>query len=241
MNFGLIGKSLVHSFSKRYFEEKFAAEKLNHRYLNCELPEVEQFPELLEDRDWHGFNVTIPYKERILKYVDERSQAVEAIGAANTLQLKGGKIIAHNTDHIGFKLSLEELDWQPSLKRALILGNGGAAKAVQYALMGMDYKVDLAGRREEEGLLKFSQAQSLIKHYDLVVNTTPVGTYPNVNDLAPIRPEGRLEGKLFYDLIYNPKKTAWLALAEQRGAHICNGQAMLIAQAEAAWQIWQSA
>lgn len=241
MQLGLIGKSLRHSFSKAYFRAKFEALGLDYRYDNYELAEIEEFPQLIAKHQLKGLNVTIPYKQEVLKYIDLQSPAVRAIGACNTLVYREGAWEAHNTDYLGFRKSLEESGWQPSLKRALVLGSGGASKAVVYALRQMGIKADVVGRKGAENQLSYPQAQSLISHYDLVVNTTPLGTYPNIDELAPLRPEGNLKGKLFFDLIYNPEKTAWLELAEKRGAQILNGRAMLEHQAEAAWKIWQQA
>lgn len=238
MELGLIGKSLSHSFSKAYFEAKFERLGLDYRYSNYELAQIDDFPKLLSQKNFRGFNVTIPYKEAILPFVDWQSEAVRQIGACNTLVYRQGRWEAHNTDYLGFTASLQNSAWRANQKRALILGTGGAAKAVHFALEKLGFTVNLVSRKDQEGVLKYSQAQSLISHYDLLVNTTPLGTYPLVEELAPLRPEGRLEGKLFYDLIYNPEKTAWLKLAEARGAQIMNGLSMLELQAEASFEIW---
>ena len=241
MYFGLLGKSLSHSFSQKYFSEKFEVEDLNHQYFNCELEEISDFPKLLKERAWRGFNVTIPYKEKILDYVDSLNPEVEAIGACNTILIQQGKLHAFNTDFLGFQESLKQIDWPVKAKRALILGSGGASKAVQFALEQEGCKVDVASRNPAASRMEYFQAQSLLSHFDLVVNATPIGTFPKVIEIPPLRPEGDLSGKLFYDLIYNPEQSQWLKLAREKGAITLNGLPMLKAQAEAAWRIWNKA
>lgn len=238
MHFGLIGKSLNHSFSKDYFTEKFREAKLNHDYQNCELESISEFPALLAQKDWRGFNVTIPYKEQILKYVDVLSPAVQSIGAANVIAIHQQKLHAYNTDYLGFRQDLQEFLSTERPQKALILGSGGASKAVVYALQQMGIESQLVGRITHSNKWDYQQASQQLAHFPLVINCSPAGTAPNLEDMPPLKLLADLSGHYFYDLIYNPAETRLLKEARLAGAKTCNGKLMLILQAEASWDIW---
>jgi shikimate dehydrogenase len=240
MKLGLIGKSLKHSFSERYFKALFAAENLpNHRYQNFELQSIGELPALLANQPkLRGFNVTFPYKEVILPFLRGLSAEAEAIGAVNTVVKKEGQWIGHNTDWWGFKESIDPL-LNVHQQRSLILGTGGAAKAVGYALaqMGMTYLlVSRAPRGADQ--VGYLQAAELLQDHKVLINTTPVGTHPQLEQRPPIALENLSDQHLVYDLIYNPAKSALLKEAEFRGAQISNGLSMLELQAQKAWQLW---
>ena len=241
--FGLIGKKLGHSFSKKYFTEKFNELGLPHEYELYELADIAELPELLANTpDLRGLNVTIPYKSDVLKYVQEQNEAVQQIGAANTLSIENGKVSAYNTDYIGFKQTLRAFLAGAAVEAALVLGTGGSAKAVVAALIDMGIKPSSVSRKPQEGQLTYKQlTKGILQNHRLIVNTTPLGMAPNV-DAAPDVPYLLLSQQHFcYDLVYNPELTQFLKLAQQQGAKVQNGLAMLYAQAEASWKIWQGA
>jgi shikimate dehydrogenase len=243
--YGLIGKTLSHSFSKRYFTEKFAQAGIAACYELFELASIAEFPALLQ-REPHlaGLNVTIPYKEAVMPYLDRLSPAAEAVGAVNTICFEtDGSLSGHNTDVLGFQASLEqELQGQAPLTAALVLGTGGAAKAVAYVLqqqLGVA-EVQLVSRHpEHRGQLSYEALRELdLSAYPLIVNTTPLGMYPKV-DAAPDLPYGQLGPQhLVFDLVYNPAETRFMRRAAEQGARTCNGLGMLYEQAEQAWLLW---
>lgn len=240
--YGLIGRTLKHSFSKTYFAEKFTKESLqNCVYENFELQTIDEFPELLTKHpDIIGLNVTIPYKEEVLKCLTKKNAIVDAIGACNCIRVSGEERIGYNTDAIGFRKSLEPL-LRPHHQKALILGTGGASKAVRYVLEQLQISFSFVSRQKSEGQLLYSDIdEELLSSHHLIINTTPLGMFPSVDD-APDLPYRFLRVEhLLFDLIYNPAKTRFLAEGEKRGTQICNGHQMLIEQAEAAWKIWNS-
>jgi shikimate dehydrogenase len=240
--FGLIGKTLSHSFSKNYFTQKFAREHIdNCRYDLFELQTIEDLPALLlSNPGLEGLNVTIPYKQEVIPYLDETSDVVEEIGACNCIKIAGGKLKGFNTDVVGFKRSLET-HLLPGHDKALILGSGGAARAVQYALkeLGIEYKL-VSRRKTGEGLGYEDIGEEILKKYSIIINTTPLGMYPNVDDAPPIPYEYVSSRHLLFDLIYNPEKTRFLQKGEAQGARIANGHDMLILQAEESWRIWNT-
>ncbi len=239
---GLIGFPLTHSFSEKYFAEKFRQENIEgYEYRNFELKTIDSLPKLLQKQpNIIGLNVTIPHKESVLKYVDEFSETVQEIGAANTLvRLNNGRIKAYNTDVYGFRQSILPFI-KPRHKKALILGTGGAAKAVAHALKQLQIEILFVSRMPQtKNQIGYEDLnETLLNQYLIVVNTTPLGTFPNVQNKPDfpyhfIKPE-----HLFYDLVYNPTQTAFLKAAEKKGASISNGLNMLYLQAEKAWQIW---
>ncbi|MFN4147000.1 MAG: shikimate dehydrogenase family protein [Runella sp.] len=245
--FGLIGFPLKHSFSKKYFTEKFERENIkNCRYELFELPEYQAFRSLLEAQpDLVGLNVTIPHKQNVMPFLDELDAASAArIGAVNTIKiLPDGRLKGYNTDYYGFKTSLE--NWLNSLGieahalRALVLGNGGAAKAVKTALEDLGIDFQTVSRQANHGVLSYADIDAIIlTYYHLIINTSPVGTYPDV-ETAPDLPYSLLtSAHLLYDLVYNPAETAFLRKGAAQGAATHNGLAMLHLQAEKAWEIW---
>lgn len=240
--YGLIGEKLGHSFSKKYFTEKFENEKIDAQYNLYELPNITEFPSLLARNEFDGLNVTIPYKEKIIYYLDELDTIAKEVGAVNTIRFKryGGRthIKGYNTDVIGFTNSIKPL-LQPHHKHALILGTGGASKAVAFSLsrMGIEYK--FVSRNGNFDSFTYPQiTKDIIDKYEVIVNCTPVGMYPKT-DIAPGIPFQHLTNKhLLFDLIYNPEKTLFCQLGEEHGATVKNGLEMLHGQATAAWFIW---
>jgi shikimate dehydrogenase len=242
--YGLIGYPLGHSFSKKYFSDKFQKEKLtNCVYKNFEIEDVKQLYKVVRDNpDLIGLNVTIPHKQAVIELLDELDEQAEAIGAVNTIRIirQDGKVHlkGFNTDVIGFGESLKKLI-QPHHKRALILGTGGASKAIAYVLGEMDIHYQYVSRSKGKGDLTYQDITTdLIKMYTLIINTTPMGMHPNA-DQAPELPYADMnELHLLYDLIYNPEETAFMTKGKKYGAQIKNGLDMLIGQAEAALKIW---
>jgi len=241
MKYGLLGRNLAHSFSKTFFEAKFKREALtNFSYVNIQLEEIEDLKTLLIKESFNGLNVTIPYKESVIPFLDSLTKEAEKIGAVNTIEFKDGKLIGHNTDHLGFHNSIKPF-LENTMERALILGTGGASKAVVYALENIGIDCLTVSRNPKEHQLSYSELNEYVfKHHLLIVNCTPVGTSPNIGDCPQI-PYGFInENHLVVDLIYNPTETLFLTKAKQQQARILNGKAMLMHQAEEAWGIWNS-
>ena len=240
--FGLIGYPLAHSFSKKYFTEKFEKERLaDCAYENFPIVSIEKFKSILQNYpQLKGLNVTIPYKEQVISFLDETSETVKAINACNCIKFFNGKLIGHNTDAIAFERSLQK-ELQPHHKKALILGTGGSAKAVEFVLKKMNIECRAVSRKEGEENLSYGQVTpSMIEEYRLIINTTPLGMFPDIAH-APLIPYEALTNEHFlFDLIYNPEKTLFLQRGEEKGATIKNGLEMLIVQAEESWRIWNS-
>ncbi len=239
--FGLIGYPLSHSFSKTYFTEKFSREKIQDaRYENFSIEKIETLPELITAQpDLRGLNVTIPYKTSVLNYLDETDEVAAHIGAVNTIKISSGKLKGFNTDYIGFSRSLIPLI-QPVHQRALILGTGGASLAVKFALEKLDIGFTFVSRNpKNENTIRYSDLTAdILSEHLLIINTTPIGMYPNVEQ-APEIPYHRLTGKhLLYDLIYNPELTLFLKKGKEKKAQTKNGYDMLVSQAEESWKIW---
>jgi len=235
--FGLIGKTLVHSFSEGYFNKKFHTEDVNDaEYKNFELNNISEFTDLISKMKLSGLNVTIPYKESVIPFLDELTPQAKEIGAVNTIQFKDNKLIGHNTDTIGFSQSIYPL--LNERKNALILGNGGASKAVQYALKTLNIKYKIVSRKSS-----FDYSDISIKsigYYDIIINTTPLGTYPKTADFPQIPYKQLNENHLLFDLIYNPIESTFLRFGKTRNCSIKNGLEMLEIQAESSWNIWNS-
>jgi shikimate dehydrogenase len=232
--FGLLGKSLLHSFSASYFNEKFYKEGIDSEYLSFELENIQDFKTLINEKQLSGLNVTIPYKESIIPFMDELSNEAKIIGAVNTIQFINGKTIGHNTDFIGFLNSIKPL--LDGRKSALILGNGGAAKAVKYALdlLSIDFKTV-----NRNTLFNYSDVSvQTTEYYNIIINTTPLGTHPNTIEFPKIPYENLNSKHLLFDLIYNPSETKFLKYGKAEGATIKNGLEMLQIQAEESWNIW---
>ncbi len=239
--YGLIGASLVHSFSQKYFKQKFAQNLnwSNYDYQILEVKELSKLREKISDLDWAGFNVTIPHKEAILPLLDEISVEAQAIGAVNTVKIiSENRWVGYNTDAKGFLKALGGI--APS-SRALILGTGGASKAVQYALDTIGVESTKVSREEGKADLTYEVLdEMIIRQHSLIVQCTPLGTYPDTNSLPNIPYEALTEHHYCFDLVYNPPLTAFMNRCSSQGAKVTNGYEMLIHQAEAAWAIWQS-
>mgnify|MGYP006286004803 CR=1 FL=1 len=241
MELGLIGRSLGHSFSRAFFNNKFEQEGLSgYHYRNFELARINEFPALLQKHpQLAGLNVTIPYKSQIIPLLDVISEEALEIEAVNVIRIRNGSTTGFNTDHSGFRESL-----MPLLRgiedQALILGSGGAARAVVYALKSLGIKSQVVSRKPTSDQMSYRDAGIQLAEFPLVVNCTPLGTYPEQEQMPPLPLDNVSENHLFYDLIYNPAKTRWLKQAEKRGARAKNGYEMLVRQAEAAWRIWHA-
>ena len=237
--FGLIGKKLGHSFSQRYFTEKFRREGLPHHYDLFEFPEISGVANLLRRDDIRGLNVTIPYKEKVIPYLDGLDETASRIGAVNVIRFSGEKRIGYNSDYAGFRRSLESWLGDSFRGKALVLGTGGASKAVKTALLDMDIEHRLVSRQPEGDQLRYDQiTPELMAEYLLIINTTPLGMFPDVN-LKPAIPYNAVSGQHFlYDLVYNPEDTAFMKYGRAGGAKVKNGLEMLYLQAERAWEIW---
>lgn len=239
---GLIGNPLGHSFSASWFKAKFQAERITDAlYENYELPSLEDLLLLFEKhKDLCGLNVTIPYKEQVLPYLDEQSHEVRQIGACNCIHILEGRSIGYNTDAYGFRNSLEPL-LNAHHKKALVLGTGGASKAVIYVLNQLGIKQALVSRRPSDTTISYADVTpEVLQDHLLIINTTPVGTYPIVDEAPPLPYHLLTEQHLLFDLVYNPPTTKFLALGTDRGAQISNGQRMLELQAEESWRIWNT-
>lgn len=247
--FALIGYPLTHSFSKKYFTEKFEREGIsNCRYELFELPDYKNFPDLIASHpDLIGLNVTIPHKQNIIPFLDELDAASAArIGAVNTIKiLADGRLKGYNTDYYGFRLSLEQ--WLQSLNlsieglKALVLGNGGAAKAVFAALEDIQISYQIVSRQKTATTITYEDlTKDVIASHHLIINTSPIGTYPKVDECPVIPYEWLNEKHLLYDLVYNPAETLFLKKGKQQNAQTHNGLPMLQLQAEKAWEIWNN-
>lgn len=242
--FGLIGYPLGHSFSKKYFTEKFAREgRSDCQFELYEFPQVTEFANLiLQEKALEGLSVTIPYKEQIIPFLDALDPACEQIGAVNCIRIREGKKVGFNTDYLGFKQSLQA--WLgDAIPSALVLGTGGASKAVQQALRDLEVSYQLVSRTQQEGQLTYqdlSENKAWLKSHPLVINTTPLGTFPKVEGTPELPLEQLNESHLVYDLVYNPPITRLMRECMDRGGKAKNGQDMLELQAEAAWSIWNS-
>ncbi len=240
--FGLIGNPLTHSFSKQYFTQKFETENIpGCRYELYPLATIEELPALLQQQPaLEGINVTIPYKEQVLAYLDEQSPAVQQIKACNCIHIVDGKLVGHNTDVLGFQQSLQQ-QLQPYHTQALILGTGGAAKAVAFALEQLQLAYQYVSRRPGNNTIGYENlSPELIQSHTLIINTTPLGTYPNTEDAPPIPYALLTEKHHLYDLVYNPAETLFLRKGKEQGAQVQNGADMLVIQAEESWKIWNS-
>lgn len=241
--FGLIGYPLSHSFSKKYFSAKFEREGIqNACYELFPIAKIELFPDLIQSYpNLRGLNVTIPYKEAVMPYLDELEESAQAIGAVNTINIADGKTKGFNTDVFGFEQSLREFFQKSGAQpeKALVLGTGGAAKAVRFVLEKMDIAHRTVSRRKGKGDLTYGELnEAIMQEHRLIVNTTPLGMAPNIGSFPNI-PYHCIEKKhMLYDLVYNPELTAFLQKGKARGAAIENGLAMLYGQAERAWAIW---
>lgn len=234
---GLIGYPLSHTFSPTYFAEKFSELGIQDaEYLAYSIDDIDKINDVF-DKGVTGLNVTIPYKEQVIPYLDELSEEAEAIGAVNTIKIVDGRKVGYNTDVFGFVASLLEQLQDTKVENALILGSGGASKAVKYVLNKIGISSNIVSRKEP--FLKYDELdQEIIEDHKLVINTTPLGMYPNVDTCPDIPYEALTNQHFLYDLVYNPEKTLFLKKGESAGSNIKSGNDMLILQAEKSWQIW---
>lgn len=241
--FGLLGRSLQHSFSQTYFSQKFDNLHLaDHNYELFELPSIEALPELLSQHpDLRGLNVTIPYKEQVWPYLTEIASSAARVGAVNVIEFAAdGRLVGHNTDIVGFHGSLAGFLPPDFAGRALILGSGGASKAVEVVLRDLNIGYWVVSRNSMgTGLTYAELTPQVLEDHLLVVNATPLGTYPNVEQYPPIPYEALTSQHCLFDLVYNPSETEFMRRGQARGAKTINGFEMLCLQAEAAWDIWQ--
>lgn len=239
--FGLIGKNISYSFSKKYFTEKFSKELFNDcTYENFDIETIDEFPDILKkNSDLKGLNVTIPYKEVIIPFLDSMSEKAFKIGAVNVIRFtKKGNLKGYNSDWYGFKKSLEPL-LQPHHKKALILGTGGASKAVAFALDQLGIFYTFVSREASKNAIDYSLINATtFDNFQIIINCTPLGTSPNTKEFPPIPYEFFTPKHIAFDLIYNPEQTQFLKKAKKKGAITKNGLEMLIFQAEKAWRIW---
>lgn len=239
--FGLIGYPLHHSFSKKYFTEKFVREGITDaRFENFEIPTIDKLTEVFAVENLHGLAVTIPYKEVVLPYLDELSTEATLINACNCIQIKSGKYTGFNTDYIGFSQSFQKL-LQPHHTHALVLGTGGSSKAVQYALKRLGLSYQVVSRTVSNHSITYTAIdEDLLQTYNVIINCTPLGTYPGIEEAPPLPYHLLTEKHYLYDLVYNPALTKFLRLGQLQGATVQNGHDMLLFQAEENWKLWNN-
>jgi shikimate dehydrogenase len=240
--YGLLGKTLKHSFSKAYFTDKFNALGITDcKYENFELTGIDELPELLRDNpSIKGLNVTIPYKEDVIPFLDEKNDIVKEVNACNCIKISDGKLSGYNTDVTGFQQSLEKI-LESHHTHALILGTGGSSKAVRYALKVLGIRYQNVSRTKSTTSITYDELnEEILNSHQVIINTSPIGMFPNVEEAPSIPFELITPKHLLFDLIYNPAKTLFLKKGEERGAKISNGAEMLILQAEESWKIWNS-
>nr|WP_321409667.1 shikimate dehydrogenase [uncultured Carboxylicivirga sp.] len=242
--FGLIGYPLAQSFSYKYFTSKFKNENIDARFLNFEIPTIEEFPNLIDHHPYiAGLSVTIPYKEKVIQYLNELDVTAEKVGAVNSIKItwkdKKPYFKGYNTDLIGFKNSILPFI-KDHHKKALVLGTGGAAKAVAHALemLGLEYKY-VSRKENTDNLINYSSlTPDILDEYKVIVNSTPVGMYPNIDEYPDIDYNSIGKNHLLFDLTYNPENTKFMQMGAKNGAATKNGLEMLHLQAEASWAIW---
>lgn len=243
--YGLIGYPLTHSFSQVYFNQKFKAEGIDAEYVNFEIPDIGDLPEVLsENPNLAGLNVTIPYKEQVIPYLDDMDADARRIGAVNVIKFindKGSvRLKGYNSDVIGFSDSISPL-LKPWMKKALVLGNGGAAKAVIVGLENLGLESRIVSRNPKDGALGYGDlTPEVMAEYHVIVNTTPLGMYPHVDECPDIPYDLLTDKHLCYDLLYNPDVTLFMKKAQEHGAEVKNGLEMLLLQAFVSYTIWES-
>lgn len=243
--YGLIGYPLSHSFSEKYFTEKFEREQISDSaYQLFPLESIEELPQLLKDHpQFRGINVTLPYKIAVLKYLDQLDPAAAQIGAVNVIKIDGDQLMGYNSDAYGFEQSLLQFfDQSPQLRpeQALVFGTGGASKAIIYVLQKLNIPFQLVSRSAEKGDLTYKDIDpKVLEDHRLLINTTPLGMSPKIETAPSIDYDLLGKNHFLYDLVYNPLKTLFLENGKQRGAAVCSGLEMLHLQAEKAWTIWQ--
>ena len=241
--YGLIGYPLGHSFSVSYFNEKFSNEGIDAEYINFEIPDIELLPEIVASNpSLRGFNVTIPYKQKVIPFLDSMSMEARAIGAVNVVKVvhrgRNTLLKGYNSDVIGFTRSIEPL-LSSHHQKALILGTGGSAKAIDYGLRSLGLDTLMVSRYERPGTLQYHQiTPDMVREYNVIVNCTPVGMFPRTVECPELPYEALDSRNLLYDLLYNPDETLFMLKGKKQGATVKNGLEMLLLQAFASWEIW---
>lgn len=242
--YGLIGYPLGHSFSISYFNQKFKDEDIDAVYENFEIPSIDLLPEVLDSNpNLKGLNVTIPYKQKVIPFLDSVSPEARAIGAVNVIKVvhegKNVKLKGYNSDVIGFTQSIEPMLEPRFHKKALILGTGGASKAIDYGLKSLGLETVFVSRYERPGTIQYDKiTPEVVKEYNVIVNCTPLGMYPKTEE-CPLLPYEAMDSRtILYDLIYNPDETMFMKRGAQYGANVKNGLEMLLLQAFASWEFW---
>ncbi|MCS6968614.1 MAG: shikimate dehydrogenase [Cytophagales bacterium] len=242
--YGLIGRKLSHSFSKKYFTEKFARQCIDATYQLYELESVQALPELIKSQpELKGLNVTIPFKVEVIPLMDYLAPCAAKVGAVNVIKIHSdGRLGGYNSDYDGFKYSLERFIPHGRIFHALILGTGGASKAVQAVLSDMEMEYTFVSRTPADSrTIGYEELKTLgLDAFRLIINTTPLGMYPNIDQFPPLPYEQLTSAHYLHDLVYNPEVTEFMKRGSYYGAHVKNGLEMLYQQAEKAWQIWQS-
>ncbi|MEM9869042.1 MAG: shikimate dehydrogenase [Bacteroidota bacterium] len=239
--YGLLGKNISYSFSKGYFTEKFKKLELkDHSYENFDIQTISEFPNIIQKNRLKGLNVTIPYKEQILSFLDEIDEKAKKIGAVNTIKFAENGLHGFNTDIFGFEESIK-----PFLKahhnKALILGTGGASKAIRFVLEELGITYNYVSRSTNPTTLDYSLLDKpILEEHTVIINCTPLGTFPEIQNKPNIPYQYLNKNHLLFDLVYNPLKTKFLRLGEEKGASVCNGLKMLELQADKSWEIWNS-
>jgi len=242
--YGLIGYPLGHSFSISYFNQKFADEGINAKYENFELRSIDQLQEVLDTNpNLRGLNVTIPYKEKVMEYLDSITPEAQAIGAVNVIRVthegRKTKLKGYNSDVIGFTQSIEPMLDKKWHKKALVLGTGGASKAINYGLKSLGLETVFVSRYERPDTIQYqSITPEVVKEYNVIVNCTPLGMYPHTEECPLLPYEAMDHHNILYDLIYNPDETLFMKRGRERGADVKNGLEMLLLQAFASWEFW---
>lgn len=242
--YGIVGNPLVQSFSPRFFTEKFQREGIDAEYVKFEIPDISLFPDIVEAHpNLKGMNVTIPYKEKVIQYLDDLEPQTRELGAVNVIKfIQDGdkvKLVGYNSDIIGFRNSIEPLIDKRIHKKALILGTGGASKAVAGGLKNLGLDFIYVSRTPKAGQLQYQDLdKGIFNEYTVIVNASPLGTFPNVDEAPDIPYQYLTPDCLLYDLVYNPAETKFLRLGKERGTKVKNGAEMLELQALAAWDIW---
>lgn len=239
--YGLLGKDISYSFSKKYFMDKFRSYHFdNCEYLNFDIPTIKDFSKIIEKtKGLKGLNVTIPYKEEVIPYLDKLSKNAKKIGSVNTIIVsKKNKLKGYNTDYYGFKKALKPL-LKSHHTKALILGTGGASKGIAFALKKLQIEYDFVSRNPDEFQISYEELNAKIfEEYTIIINTTPVGTFPNVEECPKLNYSLFSNKHIAFDLVYNPEESLFLKLTKEKGATIKNGYEMLVFQAEKSWEIW---
>lgn len=236
--FGLIGKNIDYSFSRQYFNHKFSTHNINAKYVNFDVDDLAALFQDIAQNPVHGCNVTIPYKQAIISFLDDLSEVAKAVGAVNCLVFLNQKIIGHNTDVIGIEHSLNLLNIKPK-SQALILGTGGASQGIKYVLQQKNIPFLEVSRTPSNNQIGYHQlSKNIIDNHHLIFQTTPLGTFPNIKQCVEFPFEHVSANHQVFDLIYNPEETLFLKNMKVQGANTLNGYPMLVAQAEAAWELW---